>query len=66
MNVLTLLLESNSQFTLTMLIPPSKKVALREIFSTASAGLQNHMSTPNYTKSPKHSLVTYLKALVSI
>jgi hypothetical protein len=39
-SMLTLLLEYQSQLTLTLLIPPSKQLALREIPSTTSTGLQ--------------------------
>ena len=41
--MLTLLLENQSQPTLTLRIPPSKQLALREIPSTTSTGLQNNM-----------------------
>jgi len=65
MNMLTLLLENQSQPTLTLRIPPSKQLALREIPSTTSTGLQMKMKN---TKSYKitHSPVTYLKVLVPI
>jgi hypothetical protein len=43
MNMLMLLLESQSQPTLTLLVPPSKQLALRKIPSAAFTGLQKNM-----------------------
>ena len=49
MDMLTLLLENQSQPTLTLGIPPSKQLALREIPSTTSTGLQKNMkNTKSY------------------
>jgi hypothetical protein len=66
MNMLSLLPESQLQPTLTLRIPPSKQLALREIPSTTSTGLQKNMKTPNHIKSTEHSPVTYRQALVPI
>jgi hypothetical protein len=48
-----LLLESQSQPTLPLLIPPSKQLALREIPSVVSTGLQKNTKI---TKPYKHSI----------
>ena len=66
MNILTLLLQCQSQPTLTLRAPPSKQLALREIPSTAKPACKNIRRAPNQTNSPKHSPVIYLKALVPI
>jgi hypothetical protein len=58
MHVLTLLLGNKSQPTLTLRIPPSKQLALREIPSTTSTGLQENMknteSYKNTQTQPSH------------
>jgi hypothetical protein len=43
MKMLTPLLENQFQPTLTLLLPPSKQLALREILSTAFTGLQKNI-----------------------
>ena len=49
MNMLTLLLKHQSQPTLTLRIPPSKQLTLREIQSKLSTGLQKNMkNTESY------------------
>ena len=64
-----LLLKYQSQSTLTLRIPPSKQLALREIPSTISTGLQKNMKNteriiqnqPNTAQSPTpQSFGTYL------
>jgi len=64
--MLRLLLENQSQPTLTLQILLPKQLALREIPSTTITGLQKNMKNTESYKSPKHSPVTYLKALVHI
>ena len=58
MNMLALLLESQSQSTLTLLIPSSKYPSLRKIPSTTSTGLQkntkNIASYKNTQTQPSH------------
>ena len=62
--MLTLLLKNQSQPALTLWIPPSKQLALREITYTISTGLQKNMKNTELRYYPKHSPVTYLKALI--
>ena len=69
--MLTLLLESKPQPTLTLRIPLSKQLALKEIPSASSTGLQKNMKIfqiiqqPNAARSPI-GRGSYLKALVPI
>jgi len=48
--MLMLLLESQSQPTLTLLIPSSKQLVLREILSAAFTGLQNNTKNIKFYK----------------
>jgi len=57
MNMLTLLLENQSQPTWTLRIPPSKQLALREIPSTIFLAWKNIKSkSPNTAQSPTSRL----------